>query len=149
MDPETPLVLFIARGVPGQTADYLERSLEVTRRHYIETYGPHIEELPFLTFSRPGNAPLSLQVRSTITDFMTQGVETGRSVVLVLVFAGDPRRFYEVVVDAAMLGAWNEVDYDSDSDWPVLPGDTQEFVEMISAYFIINSIALNNHEEQL
>ena len=163
--PELALFVARASSEEEGWQDYLRNSLLYTRNAYVRHYGPLSEELPFLVFAQSSNRRFpSDPVPRTITALLTRGRETGRPVVLVIngwdglstnpivlvdlfeawinevditlrVFAGNPRRFFEVSVVHAIEAIRG--DYEDDDEAPVLPSDTKIFVDKVHAYYLM------------
>ncbi|KAF7622042.1 hypothetical protein F9C07_1733479 [Aspergillus flavus] len=163
--PELALFVARASSEEEGWQDYLRNSLLYTRNVYVRHYGPLSEELPFLVFAQSSNRRFpSDPVPRTITALLTRGRETGRPVVLVIngwdglstnpivlvdlfeawinevditlrVFAGNPRRFFEVSVVHAIEAIRG--DYEDDDEAPVLPSDTKIFVDKVHAYYLM------------
>ncbi|KAE8362466.1 hypothetical protein BDV27DRAFT_146966 [Aspergillus caelatus] len=137
--------------------EYLQESLAYTCDAYVRHYGPLSEELLFLIFAQSSNRRFpSGPMPRTITELLARGRETGRPVVLVIngwddlsmnpivlvdlferwmnevnitlrVFAGDPRKFFEVSVVNAIEAIRG--DHEDDDEAPALPSDTKTFVD--------------------
>ncbi|KJJ34599.1 hypothetical protein AFLA70_413g000771 [Aspergillus flavus AF70] len=163
--PELALFVARASSEEEGWQDYLRNSLLYTRNAYVRHYGPLSEELPFLVFAQSSNRRFpSDPVPRTITALLTRGRETGRPVVMVIngwdglstnpivlvdlfeawinevditlrVFAGNPRRFFEVSVVHAIEAIRG--DYEDDDEAPVLPSDTKIFVDKVHAYYLM------------
>ncbi|OGM46862.1 hypothetical protein ABOM_005032 [Aspergillus bombycis] len=145
--------------------EFLSQSLSYTRAAYVNHYGPLSEELPFLVFAQSSNRQFSSDtVPKTITELLTRGKESGLPVVIVMngwdglttnpvvminlfrpwlndvaisirVFAGDPRRFFEVSLVHAIEALLGE--YEDDDEAPDLPYDTQLFLHKFRALYYI------------
>ncbi|KAE8414654.1 hypothetical protein BDV36DRAFT_285977 [Aspergillus pseudocaelatus] len=139
--------------------EYLQESLAYTCDAYVRHYGPLSEELLFLIFAQSSNRRFpSGPMPRTITELLARGRETGRPVVLVIngwddlsmnpivlvdlferwmnevnitlrVFAGDPRKFFEVSVVHAIEAIRG--DHEDDDEAPALPSDTKTFVDRV------------------
>ena len=163
--PELVLFVARASYEEESWQDYLQESLAYTRASYVRHYGPLSEELPFLIFAQSSTRRFpSDPVPRTITELLTRGRDTGRPVVLVIngwdglstnpivlvnlfepwmnevsitirIFAGDPRKFFEVSVVHAIEAIRG--DHEDDDEAPVLPSDTKMFVDKVHAYYFI------------